>query len=62
MQTANGRRVLAARRAKGRVVTEKEKRLTAYHETGHAITGYFCKTHDPVHQISIIPRGAEFVV
>ena len=51
-------KVVAGPEKKSRVVTEKEKRLTAYHETGHAITGYFCKTHDPVHQISIIPRGA----
>ena len=42
---------------KSHVVTDKEKRLTAYHEGGHAITGYFCPTHDPVHQISIVPRG-----
>ena len=39
------------------MVTEKEKRLTAYHEAGHAITHYYCKTADPVHEISIIPRG-----
>ena len=39
-------------------MTDAEKRLTTYHEAGHAITGYFCKTHDPVHQISIIPRGS----
>lgn len=51
-------KVIAGPEKKSRVVTDKEKRLTAYHETGHAITGYFCKTHDPVHQISIIPRGA----
>ena len=51
-------KVVAGPEKKSRVVTDKEKRLTAYHETGHAITGYFCKTNDPVHQISIIPRGA----
>lgn len=51
-------KVVAGPEKRSRVVTDKEKRLTAYHETGHAITGYFCKTHDPVHQISIIPRGA----
>ncbi len=51
-------KVVAGPEKKSRVVTDKEKRLTAYHETGHAITGYFCKNHDPVHQISIIPRGA----
>ena len=51
-------KVVAGHEKKSRVVTEAEKRLTAYHEAGHAITGFFCKTHDPVHQISIIPRGA----
>ena len=51
-------KVVAGPEKKSRVVTDKEKRLTAYHEAGHAITGYFCPTHDPVHQISIIPRGA----
>ena len=51
-------KVVAGPEKKSRVVTEAEKRLTAYHEAGHAITGFFCKTHDPVHQISIIPRGA----
>ena len=42
---------------KSHVVTDDERRLVAYHETGHAITGYFGKHHDPVHQISIISRG-----
>ena len=51
-------KVIAGPEKKSRVVTDAEKRLTSYHEAGHAITGYFCKTHDPVHQISIIPRGS----
>lgn len=42
---------------KSKIITEKEKRLTAYHEAGHAIATYACKTQDPVHTISIIPRG-----
>ena len=50
-------KVVAGPEKKSHVVTDKEKRLTAYHEGGHAITGYFCPTHDPVHQISIVPRG-----
>ena len=50
-------KVIAGPEKKSRVVTEKEKRLTAYHEAGHAITHYHCKTADPVHEISIIPRG-----
>ncbi len=39
------------------VVTEKERKLTAYHESGHAIVTYNCPTQDKVHQVSIIPRG-----
>ena len=39
------------------VITDKDKKITAYHEAGHAIVTYFCPTHDPVHQISVIPRG-----
>ncbi len=39
------------------VVTEKERKLTAYHEAGHAIVTYNCPTQDKVHQVSIIPRG-----
>ncbi|MEG2924773.1 MAG: AAA family ATPase, partial [Oscillospiraceae bacterium] len=50
-------KVVAGPEKKSRVVTEDEKRLTAYHEAGHAITTFFCKSSDPVHQISIIPRG-----
>ncbi len=50
-------KVVAGPEKKSRVVTEAEKKLTAYHEAGHAITSWFCPTNDPVHQISIIPRG-----
>ncbi len=42
---------------KTRVISEKEKRLTAYHEAGHAIVGKFLQTSDPLKEISIIPRG-----
>ena len=42
---------------KSRVITEEEKSQTAYHEAGHAIATYFCKTQEKVHEISIIPRG-----
>lgn len=42
---------------KKHVVTSEDKKLTAYHEAGHAIVSYFCKSHDKVHEISIIPRG-----
>ncbi len=39
------------------VMSEKEKRLTAYHESGHAIVGRLVPDHDPVHKVTIIPRG-----
>ncbi|MEA3276998.1 MAG: ATP-dependent zinc metalloprotease FtsH [Pseudomonadota bacterium] len=39
------------------VMSEAEKRLTAYHEAGHAIVGRLVPEHDPVHKVSIIPRG-----
>ncbi|QIK38654.1 ATP-dependent zinc metalloprotease FtsH [Caldichromatium japonicum] len=39
------------------VMSESEKRLTAYHEAGHAIVGRLVPDHDPVHKVSIIPRG-----
>ena len=42
---------------KSRVRTDKEKRLVAYHEAGHAVVSKFLPTQDPVHEISIIPRG-----
>ena len=39
------------------VMTEEEKRLTAYHEAGHAIVAYFSPSSDPIHKATIIPRG-----
>ncbi len=39
------------------IMTEDEKRLTAYHESGHAIVGLSVPDHDPVHKVTIIPRG-----
>ena len=42
---------------KTRVRSEKEKKLVAYHEGGHAVVSRYLKTQDPVHEISIIPRG-----
>ena len=50
-------KVVVGTEKKSHVMTEKEKTLTAYHEGGHAVATYFCPTQDPVHQISIIPRG-----
>ena len=42
---------------KSHKISDKEKKLTAYHEAGHAIATYYTEGQDPVHQISIIPRG-----
>lgn len=50
-------KVIAGPEKKSRVIYEDEKRLTAYHEAGHAVATYFCPTQDHVHEISIIPRG-----
>ena len=50
-------KVVVGTEKKSHVMTDKEKKLTAYHEGGHAIATYFCKLQDPVHQISIVPRG-----
>ena len=50
-------RVIAGPEKKSRVVSEQERRLTAYHEAGHAIVMHALPTHEPVHQITIIPRG-----
>lgn len=50
-------KVVAGPEKKSRVVSEDEKKLTAYHEAGHAITTFFSPSQDKVHQVSIIPRG-----
>lgn len=50
-------RVIAGPEKKSRVVSEKDRRLTAYHEAGHAVVMKLLPNADPVHQISIIPRG-----
>ena len=50
-------KVVAGPEKKSKVITEDEKRLTAYHEGGHALCTYYSKTQDKVHQVSIIPRG-----
>lgn len=51
-------KVVAGPEKKSRVVTPDEKKLTAYHEAGHAITTYFSPSQDKVHQVTIIPRGS----
>jgi cell division protease FtsH len=50
-------RVIAGPEKKSRVISEKEKELVAYHEAGHALVGALLPNMDPVHKISIIPRG-----
>ena len=50
-------KVVVGTEKKSRVMSDHEKKLTAYHEAGHALAFYACETQDPVHQISIIPRG-----
>jgi cell division protease FtsH len=50
-------RVMAGPERKSRIISEKEKQLTAYHEAGHALVGHFLPTVDPIHKVSIIPRG-----
>ena len=50
-------KVIAGPEKRSRVIPEIERKLTAYHEAGHAIAMYCLPTCDPVHQITIIPRG-----
>lgn len=50
-------KVVVGAEKKSHVMNDREKKLTAYHEGGHAVVTYFCPMQDPVHQISIIPRG-----
>jgi cell division protease FtsH len=50
-------RVIAGPEKKTRVMSEKERRITAYHEMGHAIVGHYLEHSDPVHKISVISRG-----
>ncbi len=51
-------KVLLGPQKRSRLVTEADKRITAYHESGHAIIAKLCKNCDPVQEVSIIPRGA----
>ena len=51
-------KVVAGPEKRSRKILEKERKLTAYHEAGHAVVAKFLPTADPVHEISIIPRGS----
>ncbi len=50
-------RVTAGPERKSRAITDREKRIVAYHEAGHAVVGWFLDEIDPVHKVSILPRG-----
>ncbi|MGK2964918.1 MAG: ATP-dependent zinc metalloprotease FtsH [Tepidiformaceae bacterium] len=50
-------RVIAGPERKSRVMNAHEKRLTAYHEGGHAVVGHFMEKHDPPHKVTIVARG-----
>ena len=50
-------KVIAGPEKRSRIVSPNERRLTAYHEAGHAVAMYHLPTQDPVHQITIVPRG-----
>ena len=51
-------KVIAGPEKKSRVVTERSRRISAYHEAGHAVASHYLPNVDPVHHITIIPRGA----
>ena len=50
-------KIVMGRERRSLILSDEEQRITAYHEGGHAICTYYCKTQDKVHQVSIIPRG-----
>jgi cell division protease FtsH len=50
-------RVIAGPEKKARLLSEKEQRITAYHEMGHALVGHFLEHTDPIHKITIVSRG-----
>src|SRR5437762_12713049 len=50
-------RVIAGPEKKARLLSEKEQRITAYHEMGHALVGHFLENTDPVDKITIVSRG-----
>ena len=51
-------KVIAGPEKRSRVITDRERKLTAYHEAGHAVAAFFLEHEDPVHTITIIPHGA----
>ena len=51
------RKVVIGTEKKSHKMSEKEKRMTAFHEAGHAVASYYLDSQDPVHEVSIVPRG-----
>jgi len=51
-------KVMVGTEKKSHKMSDKEKKMTAYHEAGHAVSSYYLPTQDPVHEVSIIPRGS----
>ena len=51
-------RVIAGPEKRSKIMSDKEKKLVAYHEAGHAVTSHYLPNTDPLHKVSIIPRGA----
>ena len=50
-------RVIAGPEKKARLLSEKERKITAYHEMGHALVGHYLEDTNPVHKITIVSRG-----
>ena len=50
-------KIMMGAERKSMILSEEQKRITAFHEAGHAIVGRLCPTHDPVYKVTIIPRG-----
>ena len=50
-------KIMMGAERKSMILSEEQKRITAYHDAGHAIVGRLCPTHDPVYKVTIIPRG-----
>ncbi|MEZ4676200.1 MAG: ATP-dependent zinc metalloprotease FtsH [Caldilineaceae bacterium] len=50
-------RIIAGPERRSRLITPKEKAIVAYHEAGHAVAMHFLPNHDPVHKVTIVPRG-----
>jgi cell division protease FtsH len=50
-------RIVVGTQKKSRIVSEREKKIVAYHESGHAIIGYYAENADMVHKVTIVPRG-----